>query len=506
MSHPSSPGPTKSIRKRKRKTSTSDVPTNKRTRDDCQGTPYGCRITQRGHTCKLLPQTPKQTPQDILWRRLYHYIAEASEDAERRSTRAEPNTEGGVLPHPLQVLKRRALNLLDVPFFEQIPEDRTDAAYNLPFTFNTDKCWTKLRPTHEQIDGYLSNAIEKDMGTVRSRVMYQQLALDRDSDPYSQPKPVHGFWEVERCIDLIPPKTMHINHPFTLPDWMTAGIDHYTYNVTPRHSFADLHADEGCGVLAWPLGSVKIWITFGPEKRITGNSGNRSLERDDMFFGSLLDTMMRESGIIDANSEPEQISPRWPSHLIYGDSPNAVSQFSLAGPNLPHNIYIACTEDNKGLYLPPGWKHVMYTLRGGYIGGLTFVPKPEHLLSHASGMMRALNLSTKRDHLRECRDLFLHIAKLATTAICEAENIEHPSNTLIARAERLQTEMKTAVLFYRGNQEVVRLFNSFAKRVAVWKGLDEPPLFELPTLKVEKKPQTVAQDQDPSGKSAELAQ
>jgi hypothetical protein len=76
---------------------------------------------------------------------------------------------------------------------------------------------------------------------------------------------------------------------------------------------------------------------------------------------------------------------------------------------------------------------------------------------------------------------------------------------LIARAEQLQTEMKTAVLFYRGNQEGVRLFNSFAKRVAVWKDLDEPPLFELPTLKVEK-PQTVNQDLDPSRKLAKLAQ
>ncbi|KAF8533287.1 hypothetical protein BDD12DRAFT_947507 [Trichophaea hybrida] len=68
-------------------------------------------------------------------------------------------------------------------------------------------------------------------------------------------------------------------------------------------------------------------------------------------------------------------------------------------------------------------------------------------------MMQVLNLSTRSDHPRERRTLFLHIVKLATTAIREAENIEHPSNMLIAR---LQTEMKTAVLFYRGNQEVLR--------------------------------------------------
>jgi hypothetical protein len=66
--------------------------------------------------------------------------------------------------------------------------------------------------------------------------------------------------------------------------------------------------------------------------------------------------------------------------------------------------------------------------------------------------------------------------------------------------------MKTAVLFYRGNQEVVRLLYCFAKRVAVWKDLDESPLFDLPTLKVEKKPQTAKQGQDPSRKSAKLAQ
>ncbi|KAF8542349.1 hypothetical protein BDD12DRAFT_876655 [Trichophaea hybrida] len=114
---------------------------------------------------------------------------------------------------------------------------------------------------------------------------------------------------------------MHINHLFTLPGWMTVGINWYTYSVTPRHSFADLYVDEGCGVLAWPLGSVKIWIAYGPEKRITGNSGNRSLERNDKFYGTLLETMMRESGITDASSEPEHISPNWPSHIFHGNGP-----------------------------------------------------------------------------------------------------------------------------------------------------------------------------------------
>ncbi|KAF8543090.1 hypothetical protein BDD12DRAFT_907471 [Trichophaea hybrida] len=166
-------------------------------------------------------------------RRLY-YIAEASKDAAQRGTLAEPNTEGRVLLHLLQ-----------------IPEKRNDAAYNLPFSFNPDKCWGKLGPTLEQIDGYISKVIEKDM------------------DVDSQPKPIQAFWEVEWYIDLIPPE--------------------YTYNVIPRHSFADLHTEEDSGVLAWPLGSVKIWITYGPEKRNTGNLGNRSLERDK-FFRALLET------------------------------------------------------------------------------------------------------------------------------------------------------------------------------------------------------------------------
>jgi len=204
----------------------------------------------------------------------------------------------------------------------------------------------------------------RDIGRKRSDKLLQQLVAERSA---SGVEPDHVFWYFERGMDIQPPKAMHKKYPFALPDAVTATSCMCTYNATGRHSFADMRVDDSCAVLAQPLGSVKVWIAFRPEKL-----GKRALKRDDEFYKSLVKTMMWESGAPCEGSIPDtekstvnptKSSAKWPPHIVRGHGPVTYSQFTQA--KLPENgIYIACTEDNQGLYLPPGYKHIVYTLRG----------------------------------------------------------------------------------------------------------------------------------------------
>lgn len=222
-------------------------------------------------------------------------------------------------------------------------------------------------------------------------------------------------------MDIQPPKAMHKKYPFALPDAVTATSCMCTYNATGRHSFADMRVDDSCAVLAQPLGSVKIWIAFRPEKL-----GKRALKRDDEFYKNLVKTMMWESGAPCEDSIPDtekstvnptKSSAKWPPHIVRGHGqsltlssrkPNSLKTASILHAQRIIKVYISHPDINT-LFIPCAEKE-----------------------------------KTKKHKEKKEKEVLVH---------------------------------------YHGSKKLVGKWNQLAKKVAKWTGKDPPPLLVMQELK-----------------------
>jgi len=493
---------------------------NQRTGDECWGSVYGCRRPEMNHEC-CNKQRLEGTQQDLLWRRLYKYLRDVRQ-TEDKVDDAEGTMVASVLPHPLPILKGTVYHLQPVV---QAP-DLDHADFTLPFAFDSSNRWINGAPTLEQVDGYLKAPIRaRGMSVGDIGILFAQLRAERQEG-----KPSHRFHEVKRAVDVPLPKRMRAKHPFRLPSIFVPESTEFTCNATPRHSYADIHADEGCGVLAWPLGSVKIWLAFQPE-----TLEEKAMKRDDRFFGALLEKMIRESGE-EAPEKPrlgvasEAVEQRasqgfhrfkgYPQHIVRGEGSETVSQFEQAGSStFPNSVYIACTEGDTALFLPPGWKHVVYTLRGGYLGGATYVPLSEHLIAHAAGLMHALNVKRPNVLKKGPYDPITKLAVKAIQLLHRMEEVVQPIGTdvidstekvvkpigadVIVSAERLEQEMAGVLIHYEGSQDLFQQLNRLAVLVGKLRGR-EPNKYQQ-ALKTKTQPSPLRTPSVGSRRSARLA-
>jgi hypothetical protein len=104
---------------------------------------------------------------------------------------------------------------------------------------------------------------------------------------------------------------------------------------------------------------------------------------------------------------------------------SASSNWQLRGGKL--GIYITVTDGNDGkcLYIPPGWKHAVYTLKPGYLGGSTFVPKghPQHILQAAVGQVSALHKAANARELHEQSEVYDRVKTLSGVAVQEVDDL-----------------------------------------------------------------------------------
>lgn len=467
---------------------------NQRTGDECWGSVYGCRRPETKHEC-CNKKRLEGTQQDLLWRRLYKYLRDVRQ-TEDKVDDDEGTMVGSVLPHPLPILKGTVYHLKPVV---QAP-DLDHADFTLPFAFDSSNRWMNGAPTLEQVDRYLKAPIRaRGMSVGDMGILFAQLRAERQEG-----KPSHRFHEVKRAVDVPLPKRMRAEHPFRLPSIFVPESTEFTCNATPRHSYADIHADEGCGVLAWPLGSVKIWLAFQPE-----TLEEKAMKRDDRFFGALLEKMIRESGeeapeksrLEVASEAVEQRASQgfhrlmgYPQHIVRGEGSETVSQFEQAcSSTFPNSVYIACTEGDTALFLPPGWKHVVYTLRGGYLGGATYVPLSEHLIAHAAGLMHALNVKRPNVLKKGPYDPITKLAVKAIQLLHKMEEVVQPIGAdvidstekvvepigadVIVSAERLEQEMAGVLIHYVGSQDLFQQLNRLAVLVGKLRGR-EPNIYQ----------------------------
>jgi hypothetical protein len=82
------------------------------------------------------------------------------------------------------------------------------------------------------------------------------------------------------------------------------------------------------------------------------------------------------------------------------------------------NPYIAFTDHNRGIYVPAGWFHLVYTLRGGYLGGRSFLSR-ELLDESCSALLdetQSLNANAKKNIVNMVGMMLLFIEKELTSA------------------------------------------------------------------------------------------
>ncbi|KAA8896899.1 hypothetical protein FN846DRAFT_993482 [Sphaerosporella brunnea] len=246
----------------------------------------------------------------------------------------------------------------------KLPEEHTDLSVvpNEPVYIDM---WPEDLPSHAKVLQDMQATVNRALDTLRDEnpgtsfeelqklndMLFEQMADGSEHLPEA----------TLRRLAVKAPINMLSKYKLTVPpalEKMGVKRSLFNVNITPKFSITDIHLDFGCDALCVPLSGEKIVLLFKPEPQATIQNSVGAREK------AWYDTWVARSV---AGEREEDVSP-----------PDCEWFLSLAG-QLPHS-YIATlsSTERKTLWIPAGWKHIVFTLSPSFLGGFTFVPQ-EHL-------------------------------------------------------------------------------------------------------------------------------
>jgi hypothetical protein len=225
---------------------------------------------------------------------------------------------------------------------------------DIPYSLDVSSWWTKGTPDADAVQVDLGAALRRSLGAGDAQYLLNQM----------RPSSTHTPQQVVRYLNLKSPRRMLQKFGFEAPSWIRLETDACLWNVTPRYSFTDLHTDRGLDTIAFQVGGRKIWLLYEPDPPIT--VGNKVLERQSSYYTA------------------------WANRVQGATSGDTTDKLSLSlleqlGPSM-RRPYIAITEGQQGLYIPAGWKHAVFTVESGYLGGYSFCTH-DHIRQHVNTLL-----------------------------------------------------------------------------------------------------------------------
>jgi hypothetical protein len=229
---------------------------------------------------------------------------------------------------------------------------------DVPYYFDISSWWTKGIPDVDSIQCTLAGALRRSLGSGDAQYLLAQMRSSSTHTPQ----------QVVRYLNLKTPRNMLQNFGFQIPSWIRLKTNECLWNVTPRYSFTDLHTDRGLDTVAFQVGGRKIWLLYEPEPPITAES------------------KVRQSAYFEAWALRFQDASS-------GGLSNPASFLEQLGPSM-RRPYIAVTEGQQALFIPAGWKHAVFTLQTGYLGGYSFSTH-EHVQWHVNTLLCELHAAMR---------------------------------------------------------------------------------------------------------------
>jgi hypothetical protein len=254
------------------------------------------------------------------------------------------------------------------------PRPNQSPNHDIPYYLDVSSWWNNGVPDVEAVEVELGTALRRTLGAGDAQYLLNQM----------RPSSTHTPQQVVRYLNLKSPRRMLQKFGFEAPSWIRLDTDACLWNVTPRYSFTDLHTDRGLDTIAFQVGGRKIWLLYEPDPPIT--AGNKVLERQSSYYNAWAHRVQEATR---------------------GDESLAPSLLEQLGPSM-RRPYIAITEGQQGLYIPAGWKHAVFTVESGYLGGYSFYTH-DHIAQHvntllcemqaAQQLVNAGQYKTSTDHL-----------------------------------------------------------------------------------------------------------
>jgi hypothetical protein len=309
----------------------------------CRWNIYGCKYNfsaGQDHEDRCAYR-PERMEIDTLWRELVNRVT-------RQNTM---NLLAAVGP--------RARDLKPVEFLPVRP--RQSPIQNIPYYMDLSSWWTRGSPDPATVQQSLLPSLRRALGIEQARCLVQQLeATSR-----------HGPEDVVRFLNLPSPPKMLKKLGLQIPEWVRLPLESCLWNITPKYAYTDLHTDRGLDTIAFQVGGRKIWLLYEPEPEVT--SEYKVLQRQSAFF------------------------EEWARRLQQASTPNGSESAStfleIAAPTM-RRPYIAVTEGQQALYIPAGWKHAVFTIQSGLLGGYSFCTD-QHIDQHVNTLLCELHAATR---------------------------------------------------------------------------------------------------------------
>ena len=278
-----------------------------------------------------------------IWGRLLHFVKEE-----------------GISPDPAKVLgPRQCRNIQAVPEYSE--EQLENSSKLEPFTYPLQVAETQC-PTEGDLVGKLKTAAKEKLGDKPSKGSKEPVG-NRYEEQFQQLHKPKSFSQADVICCFNVRETRSAQRIYRAPDWMEPEdlvhnpVTGGTWNITPAKTFTDLHTDDGGDTTSWPVGGCKIWLFWPPNWEDGEGKHHWKVWTDIETHPELAKPV----------HEPESTMFEKNSNMLWGTR-------------------MAITEGNdRALFIPAGWRHVVYTLEGGYLGGL--IAAPEHKITRVVGLL-----------------------------------------------------------------------------------------------------------------------
>lgn len=244
----------------------------------------------------------------------------------------------------------------------KLPEEHTDLSV-VPSEPVYIDLWPQKLPSHSEVLNDMQATVNTAMDELRRDNPGELFtALQKMNDTlFNQMAEgsTHPPEATLRRLAVKPPTDMLSKYEFTIPPALEAmGVkdSQFDVDITPAFSITDIHLHPGGDALCLPMSGQKIVLLFKPEPPATEKNSVEAREK------AWYDAWVARSV---AGEREDDVSP-----------PNCEWFQSLAG-QLKHP-YIAklSSTQNKTLWIPAGWRHIVFTVSASFLGSFTFVPSP----------------------------------------------------------------------------------------------------------------------------------
>jgi hypothetical protein len=339
-------------------------PTNKRktTAVLCRWFIYGC--TCRFSTAKyhedLCSYRPTDTGGEPLWRELVNHV--------RQDPTPIMDIVAALRPWAREIKAVTYLGAAETPI------------QDTPYYVDVSSWWSRGIPDTRSVHQALLPTLKRQLGDQQCQLLLDQL----------RPESRHVSAEAVRLLNIASPRNMVKNLGLKVPEWVRLPAENVLWNITPKGAYTELHTDRGLDTVTFQVGGRKIWILYEPDP--PASESNQVRQRQSKFFQLWAAHFAEAAGETRGTTSTDSMTR---------------SLLEIVGPEL-RRPYIAVTERQQGLFVPAGWRHAVFTMESGLLGGYSFCTHQhldEHVRTLLSEMTAAIShqsreeFDAKTDHL-----------------------------------------------------------------------------------------------------------